>query len=205
MPLGHPDELASRDNLIVMGDFNYPDIDWPTRSATSLPSKSFCEKLFELNLDQLVHVPTHVMGNTLDLIITNVCEEIDNVQVETENKYSDHYTVHFTISTEYPRVSNNRKYLYVHDNAKADYEGMNTFLLDHDFSEYYQTRDTDKLWFYLKSLFEEAIDKFVPKVRIHNNNIVLQYVKQLNSLSSYTRSRQPVRYDKAAIIEAAPS
>ncbi len=32
---------------------------------------------------------------------------------------------------------------------------------------------------------------------------MLQYVKQINSLSIY--EKQPVRYDKAAIFEAAPS
>ena len=56
----------------------------------------------------------------------------------------------------------------VYDYTKADYSGMCLFLLDHDFSDYFQCTDIDKLWFHLKSILREAVDKYVALVRISN-------------------------------------
>ena len=59
------------DSVIILGDFNMPDICWSTLTGTSTASNSFCDLLFELNLSQLVKEPTHCKGNILDLVITN--------------------------------------------------------------------------------------------------------------------------------------
>ncbi len=51
-----------------------------------------CDTLFSLNLVQLVTEPTHIHGNILDIIATNVPQRIVNLEVNTSRyNYSDHY------------------------------------------------------------------------------------------------------------------
>jgi len=47
---------------------------------------------------------------------------------------------------------------------------MCSFLLDHDFSDFLESENIDELWLYFKLLLHEAIDKFVPKARVSNQN-----------------------------------
>ena len=62
--------------IFVVGDFNCPDLNWSTLTATSNKSSSLCDFMFDNNLLQLIIIdfPTHSAGNLLDLthlIITN--------------------------------------------------------------------------------------------------------------------------------------
>lgn len=57
--------------LVIVGDFNYPDISWHSLTGDSVASKLFCDVVFDGNLSQLVNVPTHAWGNILDLVLTN--------------------------------------------------------------------------------------------------------------------------------------
>ena len=54
--------------VIIVGDFNFPDINWGTLTGSSTPSKELCNLIFNLNLIQFVEQPTHILGNMLDLI-----------------------------------------------------------------------------------------------------------------------------------------
>ena len=45
--------------VILMGDFNIPDVNW-TLSGSHHFSHQFCEAIFDLNLIQLIDLPTHV-------------------------------------------------------------------------------------------------------------------------------------------------
>ena len=50
------------DKLIILGDFNFPDIDWHTLSGHSPVSDQFCDLIFQTGLSQLIDMPTHVHG-----------------------------------------------------------------------------------------------------------------------------------------------
>ena len=52
---------AASDNLIIIGDFNFPDIDWDTLSGHSPNSNQFCDMIFQTNLSQLINEPTTFM------------------------------------------------------------------------------------------------------------------------------------------------
>ena len=58
-------------NFFIMGDLNFPDIDWHTITGSNRFSSLFCDLTFDLNLSQLIHHPTHNKGNILDLVLTN--------------------------------------------------------------------------------------------------------------------------------------
>jgi len=54
--------------LIILGDFNFPDIDWDSLSGHSPVSNQFCDLVFQAGLSQLIDTPTHNHDNILDLI-----------------------------------------------------------------------------------------------------------------------------------------
>ena len=59
--------------------------------------------LCDLNLTQLVTQSTHVKGNTLDLVITDLEDSVTNLDVVTCNSCSDHYHVFFSILSGIPQ------------------------------------------------------------------------------------------------------
>lgn len=55
---------SSPNPLLIIGDFNIPDINWFTLTGCSVISNKFCEFIFQSNLVQVVNTPTHKHGLT---------------------------------------------------------------------------------------------------------------------------------------------
>ncbi len=72
-------------NLVILGDFNI-HIDTPSSQTTN-----FLETLESFNLHQNVNFPTHILGHSLDLIITS--STCDLTSVVPSDRISDHFTV----------------------------------------------------------------------------------------------------------------
>ena len=68
--------ISLPNTILITGDFNMPDINWSTLTGCSMISNNFCEFIFQSNLAQIVNIPTHKHGNTLDLILTDNTENI---------------------------------------------------------------------------------------------------------------------------------
>ena len=96
-------------NLVLLGDFNLIDINWNSLSGQSPFSSKFCDVTFDLNLFQLIEESTHIAGNILDLILTNVPENISSLIVYSEPPLpisSDHFIIIFDYSTVSNGVNN---------------------------------------------------------------------------------------------------
>ena len=65
----------SETNCIFVGDFNYPAINWNDYTSDR-GSESFVQCVIDNRYEQLVYFPTHIRGNTLDLVLTNRPENI---------------------------------------------------------------------------------------------------------------------------------
>lgn len=61
-------QLLINNCVVIMGDFNFPGIDWQTLSAPSQSSDLFCEFVYDNGLTQHISDPTHRTGNILDLL-----------------------------------------------------------------------------------------------------------------------------------------
>ena len=68
-------------HLILLRDFNVGDINWDSLCGQSPFSTDFCDTVFNLSLTQMIEEPTHVAGNILDLVLTNVPDDIINLQI----------------------------------------------------------------------------------------------------------------------------
>ena len=112
-------------DVILLGDFNLPDINWSTCSAPSTLSTMFCDLATSQNLIQLVTEPTHTHGNCLDLVLTNNPDKILHLKVDPDTcaTKSDHYLITFSV----PHLSKHQvtqrtrtKFIY----SKADFPSL---------------------------------------------------------------------------------
>ena len=94
------ENLVTKGPVVLVGDFNLPDINWSSLSSQSAVSDEFCDFVFDHNLTQLVEEPTHIKGNCLDLILTNTPDNIGPIHITQESLIqSDHLVLSFTLST----------------------------------------------------------------------------------------------------------
>ena len=100
---------SNSSDVVIMGDFNLPNITWDTRSiknSRSTQEKNCANYLLNLTDDHLlvqqVHEPTRKDKTILDLVFTNNDEIIHNVAVDKTNM-SDHDIVTITCINSFPR------------------------------------------------------------------------------------------------------
>ena len=128
--------------------------------------------MFESNLNQLITCPTHIRGNTLDILLTNCDHLISNISVTKPDDHSlpsNHYLISFLIECSSLSTKSNVP-VFIFDYPKADYEGLCNFLFDTDFSYSLQSDFIEQVWSFLKDTILEGMNRFIPKVRASRRN-----------------------------------
>ena len=173
-----------RNSLVLVGDFNLPDINWDTLTASSTASRTFCDFIYDNALLQVVDTSTHSKGNILDLIITNSEDSIRDLVIHScgHRIISDHFTFTFRLSASAPSSSRSSP-IYVYDYPKADYNSLCSFLIDFDFTSCLLSHDVDSVWNSIKSAIYEGINLFIPRVRLRRHQYPRWYTPELRHLS----------------------
>ncbi len=78
------------DNIVFIGDFNLPGIDWEQGQAKDARGRLLVSTAVEEGLEQLISFPTHVKGNILDLLLTNCPDKVLDVLETGRLGKSDH-------------------------------------------------------------------------------------------------------------------
>ena len=120
----------------------------------------------------LIEESTHIAGNILDLILTNVPENISSLIIHSEPPLpipSDHFIITFDYSTVSNGVNNSvsRK---IFNFPKGDYDGLCNFIYHSDFTLYYMSEDIEFVWSYLSNLIRNAFGHFIPIITVQDNN-----------------------------------
>jgi hypothetical protein len=76
---------------LIMGDFNYPGVNWDTMSSDSKGSE-FLDLVQDLYLVQHVHKPTRE-NNILDFVVTSEQNMVEDLVVKEHLANSDHNIV----------------------------------------------------------------------------------------------------------------
>ena len=92
-------------NVILIGDFNLPAIDWSLNQQTPATNggqleESFCDLIEDNFLQQCISGSTHKDGNKLDLLLCNCPENIKNVSSLPPDQLcfpTDHHIIEFGI------------------------------------------------------------------------------------------------------------
>ena len=137
--------IDQRSNTILLGDFNFPDINWQNISSSSTTSNLFFEFVTDHCLHQLIDHPTHVRGNTIDLVLSKSCKLINHVSVCSNIPFpgltSDHNHILVSLNSNICHSNNTMcptpQPLY----SKGDYAGLNHFIESSDFSVFYNSND----------------------------------------------------------------
>ena len=100
--------LPYNKQILLIGDFNTPDIEWDTYSCACSNSELLCDFVVDQNLIQFIDKPTHLHNNILDLIIANRDNPIHDIfihPIEDFIIHSNHLMITFSLTTShsYPR------------------------------------------------------------------------------------------------------
>lgn len=128
----------------LLGDFNYPLIDWPNLSSSCRSSLEFVSLTLDFNLFQVISEPTRG-SNTLDLLLTSSPENIGNILFI--NGFSDHKVLQLPISV--PSTFNGSTTKKIRDYNKANYLNMNSELnvfFNDTFLPLFSSRSVDENW-----------------------------------------------------------
>lgn len=187
--------------MIIVGDFNAPDVDWSTLSHDNSQhriSPDLCDFVFDHNMSQLVAASTHIKGNILDLILCSNDSLINDVKVyDHPHPYisSDHFVLSFSVfcRSSFTSVCPSSYYFPVY--SKTNFQAMTDYLIDVDFDILDTCSDVESMWICFKSIISAAMDFFVPKVRIRREQypkwftpLVRHRIKCLRTLRRKCRS-----------------
>ena len=89
-------EKAER-NTFLIGDFNYPKIDWERGTAAGRKAQEFLRATEDEMMTQLVEFATHTKGNILDLVLTNSPELVVSLEEGGRLGKSDHVILEMEI------------------------------------------------------------------------------------------------------------
>ena len=149
----------SRSDLVIVGDMNYPDINWETGTprSSSGSAQAFLETVRDNFLVQKVSQPTRQRGSDrptlLDLLLVNDEYLVENIQYESPLGLSDHCMLVFEImGTKEVKNQKIRRY-FLH---KANYDQVRNSL-ERDWQDvlYQNGNDVNQLW----EAFEQEVTR----------------------------------------------
>ena len=142
----------------IFGDLNYPEINWEDNTSTETKSRKFVEVIDSKFLIQFVEGPTHIGGNTLDLIIGSDENIVSEVEKEGRLGASDHEMLTCTVEID-AKVQESKT-------QKRDYSKMNSVelqkALERDWEAELAGLGTEDTWKKFKEIVTQAMDDWVP-------------------------------------------
>jgi len=151
---------VSNTDFVLMGDFNYPDIDWVHNSVkpgATVDTSSFLECLDDNFVTQHVIEPTRGSA-VLDLVLTRDPDQISSVDVTETLGSSDHHMVSFVIHHRHESSKNVR---LTRDYLKADYSKIRTELATIDWDATL-TGSAAECWSRFKEVLQDLETRYIP-------------------------------------------
>ena len=114
---------------ILMGDFNLNKTAWPDAITSSGLEKDFIDMFNDFGLEQLITEPTHIDGNTLDILLCNKPHILSNIEVMPRDSIcsSPHYSIKFKVKLNCKRLKSTKRKIY--NLKKADFKSINHELI----------------------------------------------------------------------------
>jgi hypothetical protein len=176
---------SNRAHVILLGDFNFPDIDWNSHTSTTL-NNCFLDCISSLGMIQFVSDPTRfsnsTASNTLDLIFSNEPLSVQITNHLPPLSTSDHSIIEFLIfppsikhhplSNSSPQINSDANSQYLislpkYNWSAADFPAIIDHLSNIDwhslFGFYF---DVNTIWSQFKSIIWPIIDLYVPKISV---------------------------------------
>ena len=146
-----------RKEVMVIGDFNYREIDWETMKAGSKKAEEFLDVVMDNLWSQHVTKPTR-QNSLLDLVITSYPNMVDEVDVIDHLGTSDHSMVQWEMiyRVELEQAKPKR------DFRNANFDRMKDDINKVNWKEDLDDCSTEEAWKLFKEKFQHQIRKNVP-------------------------------------------
>lgn len=157
--------IAGDNRLLILGDFNIPNIDWENRDILMGAPKidrDLFKKTQDCFLYQHVTQPTRFRGNassTLDLIFTKEEEDVRNIQVLQPLGKSDHGVDIGNFICEWRnKVEQRSNRMYY----KGDYETINQKIEEIDWDDKFYLKTVQECWEIFKEMVHDLKIRYIP-------------------------------------------
>ena len=157
--------------IFIIGDFNLSSVDWQSNSPSDQNNVDSTEKQFldtfnEFGLDQCVREPTHIKGKTLDILLTNHSELINNFRVLECNSVckSDHFPITFEVKIKVKRKKPVKRKGY--NFKRANWEALNRDLNSIDWGALLDSTEVELAWLNFKSTLFRCVNSHIPTLTI---------------------------------------
>ena len=155
-------KLRNTRNCLILGDFNYPDIEWETYTTTSNYESHFLNLVNELSLHQVVDTPTRD-NNVLDLILTDRLSFIINTEVHETFATSDHCFITCVLNIPSDKVIEEK---YFPNFKMANWELIHAYLTSIDFVALLSSCNVHDMWRKIKQILEFIMNKYIPRKQV---------------------------------------
>jgi len=159
--------LDTSQNVLILGDFNYSDINWNSHSCKTRASDQFINKIHDKYLHQVTEEATRNKA-ILDLVLTSDVDLIEDLVVGEPLGNSDHNSIRLHLSINSKGFEVVRRKLAFEN---ADYMEMNKFFKRVDWDLILSNSlNIEDQWLRFKSVIMDCCNKFVPTRKIKNGN-----------------------------------
>ena len=153
-------EVTKKDKVVIMGDFNYPHIDWVNWCSGQAKETGFLDELNDCALEQLVMEPTRGQV-TLDLILCGNQDLVRDVNVTEPLGNSDHHAIGFAMHVqERVQSKSDTKTL---DFRRADFPQMRRLVRKKLKGKVKRVQSLQAAWRLFKTTVVEAQRKCIPQ------------------------------------------
>ena len=154
-------------HILLMGDYNYKDIDWELFHSDDKTELMFVDCVIENGLVQHVDKPTRNRGTNqpslLDLVLTNEADHIINMEHNSSLGKSDYCTLEFDFQCYWENVRPSKEIkLY----RKADYQKMKNEINGTEWIEEMKNKSIENKWDFFTEKMRELVDNNVPTVKV---------------------------------------
>jgi exonuclease III len=152
-------------HLMIMGDFNYPGIDWEKAvSSGSAVEQGFLDTYRDCFLWQHVTQPTRYRAlqsaNILDLVMTNEEGMIQEVEYNEPVGKSDHLVLNWTYNS---YIEQSRKVTVKRLYNDGNYENMRADLGGTDWANLLQDKTVDEQWNIIRTRILDSVSTHIPQ------------------------------------------
>ena len=154
---------TSNSDLLLLGDFNLPEINWDTNCAlrSSDHTTLLCDIIHDNFLTQLVKDPTRE-ENILDLALVSSPDLVHDITIG--QPFSDHNSINLFLSSSSHMGRKSEKLAYSF--RKADWEHLQNLLNCTPWHCAFLENNIDLVWSAWSDLLLSAVDECIPKHQV---------------------------------------
>jgi hypothetical protein len=156
---------STKNQAVIVGDFNYPGINWTTLDSKS-NEEVFTDLVYDCFLTQHVNLPTRG-DNILDLVLTTEPNMVENLQVIEHLSTADHNIIVWDLITSTKMAEQNKENYCFH---RAKYEEIKKILASKPWDVLFENKTTDEMWMIFKEILNDTTQEYVPIQKAYKKN-----------------------------------